>query len=150
MALPDRAALGERLRAGDLAAARERLQDLKALRAQLEQAYVLRIVSRPGESSGVWRVPRNNPMAKNYYVIVEALDAGGRPVKVDVTSEEDGQRAATSIWGLRVNQQAFDRLRADKADDGIIQNSRFGEKRVGTLEPEYAYPTTGGAILEWR
>ncbi|CAL1239196.1 DUF6384 family protein [Candidatus Methylocalor cossyra] len=135
--------------AGDAAAARARLGELRALRELLEQSYVLRIVSRPHQPSGVFRIPAANPRARNYYVIVEALDAQGRPVSVPITSEEDGRTAQVTRFGVRVDQATYDRVRADKLDDGIIQNSRFGEKRRGELRPDYAFPTTGGAILEW-
>ena len=57
----------------------------------VEQAYTLQIVSRPGEKSGVWRVPDANPDARNYYIIVEALSADGRSLQVPVVNEESGQ-----------------------------------------------------------
>ena len=72
-----------------------------------------------------------------------------RPVPVVVTSEEDNKTAETSTFGIRVDERTFDRVRADKQDDGIIQNNRFGEKRVGYLEPKYNFPTPGGVILNW-
>ncbi len=136
-------------KAGDLDAAKGKAAQLRALRQMLEQEYVIRIVARPGQQSGIFRVPDANPNARNYYLIVEAIDAGGRPVKVRVISEEQGKTGMVDIWGLRVSESAFARVRADKQDDGIIQNNRVGEKRRGYLQPEYAIPVQGGAILEW-
>jgi len=52
-------------------------------------------------------------------------------------------------WGLRVDEETFFSVADDKSDDGIIQNATFGTKRVGQLEPEYHFPTTGGAITTW-
>jgi hypothetical protein len=135
--------------AGDVAAARAKATELAAVRQALEKSYVLRIVSRPGQQSGVWRVPRLNPQARNYYLLVETVDDKGKPVPVVVTSQEDNQTAETSTFGIRVDERTFDRVRADKQDDGIIQNNRFGEKRVGYLEPKYDFPTPGGVILNW-
>ena len=135
------------LKAGDAAAARQKLAQLTALRERLEQSYVLRIVSKP--QSAVWRVPRLNPAGRNYYILVEAVDGQGRPVALDVTSEEDNKTARVSTFGIRVDQRSFDQIRADKQDDGIIQNNRFGEKQVGWLEPQYNFPTPGGTILQW-
>ncbi|MDZ3838567.1 MAG: DUF6384 family protein [Rhodospirillales bacterium] len=135
--------------AGDAAAARAKATELTAVRQALEKSYVLRIVSRPGQQSGVWRVPRLNPQARNYYILVETVDDKGRPVPVVVSSQEDNQTAETSTFGIRVDERTFDRVRADKQDDGIIQNNRFGEKRVGYLEPKYDFPTPGGVILNW-
>src|SRR4051812_4148570 len=41
----------------DAAGAKKAIGNLEELRADLRREYVLRIVSRPGEPSGVWRVP---------------------------------------------------------------------------------------------
>jgi hypothetical protein len=135
--------------AGDAQAARSKLTELTALRQRLEQSYMLRIVSKPGQQSGVWRVPKLNPQGRNYYILVEAVNDKGQPVPVVVTSEEDNKTAETSTFGIRVDERTFERVRADKQDDGIIQNNRFGEKRVGYLEPKYDFPTPGGVILNW-
>ena len=53
------------------------------------------------------------------------------------------------LWGLRVDETTFQRIAADKEDDGIIQNDVVGEKRRGALAPEYRIATTGGAITDW-
>jgi hypothetical protein len=134
---------------GNTTAAERVLGDLKALRAQLEQEYEVRIVSRRHERSGVWRVSTLNPQSRNYYIIVEAVQADGTVLTLPVTNEEDGKTSSVSAWGLRVNAQLFKQIAADKQDDGIIQNRRFGIKRRGYLEPEYLMPTTGAAITSW-
>ena len=156
-ALPEARAEADRLvaegetaaRAGSAADARERLARLQALRQQVSLAYTVRIVSRPGEPSGVWRVPQGNPRAHNYYLIVEAVDRDGRPVQVPVTSEEDGRTATVSRWGLRVTPEEFERVRRDKAADGVIDRPIVGVKRAGELRPAWSVDTTGGAILRW-
>ena len=138
------------LRAGDLRTAGQAAQTLGQMENLLNQAYTLRIVSRPGMPSGVWRIPPNNPSGRNYYLIVEALDSEGRPLTLPVTSEEDQQTRSVNIWGLRVAPETFEQVRRDKSDDGIIQNNRLGVKRRGYLAPEYLIPTTGGAITQWE
>jgi hypothetical protein len=137
------------VKAGDAAAARAKLAELTRLRQTLEQTYLIRIVARPNQPSGVWRVPKLNPGGRNYYLIVETVDAAGHPVPVTITSEEDNKTAEVSTFGLRVDERTFNRVRADKQDDGIIQNNRVGEKRAGMLEPVYTIATPGGAILQW-
>ena len=135
--------------AGKLEAARGAEQALRALRESLAASYVIRIVSRPGESSGVWRIPDANPNARNYYLIVEAVDPKGDVLTLPVTSEEDGKARRVSKWGVRVSDATFEAVRADKSDDGIIQNNRLGVKQRGHLEPDYAVETPGGVILDW-
>jgi len=143
-------------RAGDAAvasrdydAARVSVAELNALSAKLQQQYELRIVSRPGEQSGVWRVPDDNRGAQNYYLIVEAITPDGTPLRLPIVSEEDGRTRGVRQWGLRVDQQTFERVAADKRDDGIIQQAVVGAKRRGQLDVQYSVPTTGAAITEW-
>jgi len=129
--------------------ARAAVAQLQDLRRRLAQEYVLRIVSRPGATSGIWRIPDANPDARNYYLIVEALNRDGQPVTVSVTNEETGDAETVSEWGVRVPTDTFNDVRADKEDDGIIQNDILGVKRKGMLDPEYAMPVNGGAVTEW-
>lgn len=134
---------------GDYGAARAAIDELGALEYRVNLEYDLRVVSRPGEQSGVWRVPDDNPRARNYYLIVEAVTPQGEELRVPITSEEDGRTRAVRAWGLRVDEATFNRIAADKRDDGIIQNDVVGRKRRGVLEREYTVPTTGAAITEW-
>ena len=142
-------AAGTALSNGDEESAQTALESLHELRSTLEQAYTLQIVSRPGEKSGVWRVPEANPNARNYYIIVEALAADGRTLQVPVVNEENGRRERVSKWGLRVEKAVFERIAADKQDDGIIQQRQFGVKQRGQLTPDYRVPTSGAAITRW-
>jgi len=137
------------LRDEDGEAAREALQSLRDLRTLLEQEYSLRIVNRPGEKSGVWRVPDINTRARNYYLIVEAVDPTGRTLSVPVTSEETGRTERVDKWGVRVDRQTFDAVARDKQDNGIIERDRLGHKGRGQLAPEYEMNVSGGAITRW-
>lgn len=137
------------LQNGDDDSARSALELLQDLRSTVEQAYTLQIVSRPGEKSGLWRIPEANPDARNYYIIVEALSADGNLLRVPVVNEENGRIERVTKWGLRVDEDVFRRIAADKQDDGIIQQRRFGVKHSGQLQPDYLIPTTGAAITQW-
>ena len=139
------AALGR----GDVAAAQNGYALLQQFYDRLVQEYQLRIVSREGVQSGVWRVPENNPNARNYYVIVEAVTADGKRLELPITSEEDGKTRTVKQWGLRVQASVFEQIKRDKMDDGIINNNVFGAKKRGYLQPNYFIPTTGGAITQW-
>jgi len=140
-----RAALVE----GDREAASRALDALADLRADLERAYALRIVVGEGETSGVWRVPEDNARARNYYLVVEAIDASGQRLTLPVLNEETGRVERVSRWGLRVDEATWNRVAADKADDGIIQQRTVGRKVAGELEPAYLIESTGGTITRW-
>jgi len=125
------------------------LEELRSLLRDLETSYDIRIVSRPNELSGVWRVPDVNPDARNYYLIVEAVTSDGSVRSVRIRNEEDGRTRLQSKWGLRVSEETFEAVAADKRDDGIIQGDIVGAKSVGQLDPEYRIPTSGAAITDW-
>ena len=134
---------------GDTDGAAEAIDGLRSLEVMLEQRYELHIVSRPGELSGVWRVPDANPSARNYYLIVEAIDDDGNVLSMPVRNEEDGKIYTVDKWGIRVDREIFERVAADKSDDGILQDYVLGTKERGTLQPDYRVPTTGAAIVSW-
>ncbi len=134
---------------GDAGNARAAVASLEELLGLLEQDYTLRVVNRPGEYSGVYRIPDLNEQARNYYVIVEAIDSRGNVLTVPILSEETGATERVKAWGLRVDEDVFNAVANDKKDDGIIQNSRFGEKKRGRLTADYTMPTTGAAITAW-
>jgi hypothetical protein len=133
----------------DYSDARSAIEQLAALHATLAQEYELRIVSRPGELSGVWRIPDVNSRAQNYYLIVEAVAAGGRPLTLPIRNEEDGKVYRVARWGVRVGEETFQAIANDKRDDGIIQQAVVGVKRRGSMTPEYRLPVQGGTITEW-
>lgn len=141
---------GERaLAREDYAAARAAIDELEALSETLRLRYEVRVRSRPGELSGVWRIPEDNPGTQNYYLIVEAVDADGARLTLPITNEEDGETERVSRWGQRVNEATFQAVANDKQDDGIIQDPVIGEKRPGRLVPDYEAGVQAGAITDW-
>ncbi len=135
--------------AGDYERATELERDLRRMLIELSRYYEVRIVSRPNMLSGVWRVPAANPDARNYYLIVEAVNASGTRVEVVIRNEEDGMYKTVGTWGIRVDEETFEAVAADKRDDGIIQGNLVGEKKRGQLKPQYLIRTTGATITEW-
>jgi len=136
-------------KSGDAEAARAAIGELSFLAGVLEKDLTIRVVSRPGDYSGVFRIPDDAPDARNYYLIVEAVDAKGRAHALEISSEEDRKTARVDMWGVRVPEGEFNRIAADKEDDQIIQHADIGTKPKGALAPVYDIPTAGGAILEW-
>lgn len=139
-----RAVAGGEVEAGEAALGR-----LESMAEALARSYEIRIVSRPGERSGVFRVPDLNTGARNHYLIVEAIGPDGEPVPRAVTSEEDGQTRRVAIWGQRVPETVFRAVARDKQEDGIVDDAVLGVKRAGRLDPEWRMPVMDGAITEW-
>jgi hypothetical protein len=134
---------------GGTESAQKARQALKNTHDIIKQEYTLQIVSRPGTPSGVWRYPVDRQSARNYYLIVEAIAPSGRPLKLPITSEEDGTTRMMTAWGLRVDASVFEKVRRDKEADGMVNRKRVGYKKRGYLDPDYEIPTTGGMITEW-
>lgn len=133
----------------NLADASQELESLKSMAGQIAQSYTIRVVSRPRESSGVWRIPPGNSKARNYYLIVEAIDQNNKVIELPILNEENNKTTRTKTWGLRVSEQTFYKIASDKQDDGIIQANKVGFKKAGYLKPEFNVPTTGATISEW-
>lgn len=141
---------GERaIRSGDRATMSKISAELAALRDEVAREYTLTIVSRPGESSGVWRRPPGNSQARNHYLIVEPIAPDGRKLAIPVRNEETGVTETVAKFGVRVSQQVYDAVVQDKRDDGIIQRHRFGVKRRGNPAVDYQMPFEGGFITQW-
>ena len=138
------------LRADDTDAARAALDELQWLQRALDAEYTIQVVNRPDTPSGIWRVPDANTAARNYYLVVEAVDRRGERVELRIANEETGRVDEVSTWGLRVGEAVFDAVRRDKQDDGIIQNDRVGRKVRGELDHRYeGIDTTGATITRW-
>jgi hypothetical protein len=135
--------------AGQLAYAREGAQRLTALLDEIRREFDIRIVNRPGEITGLWRVPKVNPNQRNYYLLVEATDASGQPVGRQILNEETGERDVVTRWAVRVPKSVFDEIQADKLDDGIIQKAVIGSKKRGEREISWIMEVSGGALTKW-
>ncbi len=123
--------------------------DLADLREDVLREYTLTIVSRPGETSGVWRRPPEGAEARNYYLIVEAIAPEGRKLRLPIRNEETGATETVEKFGVRVPQATFEAVATDKRDDGIVQKNKFGQKRRGSLKVEHLMPFEGGMITRW-
>lgn len=124
------------------------LQDMQLLQKQIGQEYAIRVISRANENSGVFRNPPGQTV-RNYYLIVEAVDANNDPVALTIINQENNKAVVKKTWGLRVSEETFYKIASDKSDDGIIQNNMVGRKLAGYVAHEYSIPTTGATITEW-
>ncbi len=130
---------GERaIRDGNRAAAAKAKEELSALADDLAREFTLTIVSRPGESSGVWRHPPGKSAAPK-----------GEKLKLPIRDEETGDTKIVSKFGVRVPESVYEAVRRDKSDDGIVQNNILGIRKRGRLTIDYKMPAEGGFITRW-
>jgi hypothetical protein len=137
------------IRAQDRAGMLKVGSELARLRDEVAREYTLTIVSRVGESTGVWRRPPAGSNARNYYLIVEAISPDGQKFALPIRNEETGAIETVTKFGVRVPQDTFEAVARDKRDDGIVQKNHFGVKRRGRLAVDYEMPFEGGFITKW-
>lgn len=141
---------GERaIRDRDLPAMRRINADLARLREALSLEYTLRIVSEPGQLTGLWRRPPGWWKERSYYLIVEPVAPDGRRLSLPIRDEVTGETETVSQFGVRVPRETYESVAEDKRQDGIVQRNAFGEKRRGQMEVDYAMPFEGGTITTW-
>lgn len=145
------AATRQAFEAGDADRTRSSLARLEDLVAVLDLAYELRIVTRRGERSGVWRYQnsRGRSGPRNYYIVVEAIDPSGRRVPLPITNEENQRTSRVSKFAIRVPESVYESVKKDKLDNGIIDQRVFGEKKRGARKPVYRFEVAGGMITRW-
>ncbi len=135
---------------GKVEAAFKAEADLREISAKLTETFEIRIISRPGEPTGLTRIPQSNPEAENFYIVVEAVDPDGTVLNRQITSEESGETGTVSKWAQRVSETIFNAVRQDKTDDGIVQDQVLGEKRRGNLDINWRTGVGEGAIYQWK
>lgn len=120
--------------------------ELDELGAELRLDYSLRIVSEPGKRSGV-RQDFNDQLS-GHYLIVEALDDDGNPVRLPVRDAEDDRVRVVSRWGELVPEAVYDRVAEDKRADGIVDERLVAEKERGHRSPRVVLLGTDGSPIE--
>lgn len=135
------------LASGNVAAAETLLGDLSTKLDMLAMTYSLRVVSEEGERTGVQRSFQDS--ASSYYIIVDAIDSAGNPVKLPITNVETKRKEMVSRFGIRVPQEVYNAIGKDKQDDGIVDKNIFGRKAAGELEPSLEFSALEGYITHW-
>jgi hypothetical protein len=136
------------LERGNPAEARAAIKQLDQLGTALRQEYVLRIAGRPQDETGFYRTHARY-QGRAYFIVVDALDPQGKPVQLPIRNDETNRTETVSRFAVRVPQETFDAVRADKQRNGIVQNARLAEKRRGFLEPEFRITALEGRITRW-
>lgn len=119
---------------------------LDALRSRIDTPLDIAIIDREGILSGVWRT-NDNGATRVYYLVVEALDPSGRPVKMDIRNFETGRTSSVAYWAVRVPESAYRSLERDKKADGVVDQREAGRKPAGTLDIQWTVPASGGQMI---
>ena len=130
------------LAARDLDGLEATAESYRQLHAQVGAEYRIVIVG------GVWRYHTELDDVRNYYLRVQAVAGDGQRLPVAILNEENGTTAQVTEWAERVPKEVYDRIAADRQDNGLIDDDDFGFKRRGFLTAERNYENLG-QITEW-
>lgn len=120
--------------------------ELRALNAKLTEEYTVRIVSRPGQRSGIdaYFEDAQGKRVSGYYLIVESIDAEGRVRPREIRDAETGRTRSVRTWGEQVPKAVYDRVAKDKSEDGIVDQVGFAKKMRGHLAETVLLPDADG------
>lgn len=124
-------------------------QEIAQQQAVLQQEYELQIAQSP--QTGIDRYVEASGSISGYYLIVEARNTKGQPVKLPIRDAETGKIVRTSKWGEQVSKEVYDAVAADKQADGIVDQSTFAAKRRGEVDLQMKLPDAvrGRQITKW-
>ncbi len=144
------AAANTALRERDITHANASLAALKTTLVYAETPLAFNVVDRAGVNSGVER-NYSASGGKSWYLITEAVDPSGNVVPVTVTSVESGAKKQATLFGVRVSKDVYESVKADKREDGHVDNRTLGKKPANSLTPQFtrAFSTQPDMILEW-
>ena len=109
-------------------------------------------MSTSGQPSGVYRISKQNPGIKNYYLIVEPFDKAGQIQPIFIQNEETSKTEYLSKFAVRVSEASYMKIRSEKREDGIVKHRNIATKPAGTLTFTYESwisRPTNGAITKW-
>jgi hypothetical protein len=117
------------------------------LRQELEEEFELRIVSRPGERSGIdaYYEDESGRRVSGHYLIVEAVAPDGRLLDRPIRDAEQGDTRLVRRWAEQVPQAVYERIARDKQADGIVDEAVFAQKRRGALGLAVLLPGEDGS-----
>ena len=133
-------------------------QRMTMLFNQLNETYEVHIVSGANDNSGIDRyfTDADGRRLSGYYVIVEARDASGHVLARPIRNSETDQFKQVTRWAERVPQEVYDRIKADKKADGLLNETLFGVKQRGFQSEEVKLVGSDnqplsrlGQITEW-
>jgi len=130
------------------------VKQLFLLDETLRKSYQVNVVNRNGVKSGIDRYYNGNK--SGFYLIVEATDANDNILPMQIKSIENGNISTVKLWGERVPQKIYERIKKDKTSDGIVDDKLFSIKEKGYISDKIIMKGTDnrpltrtGQITKW-
>ncbi len=125
------------------------VNEMDKLDEALNQEFKLIIVDRSGVKSGIDRYYNKDKGKPSYYIIVEAV-RNGVALPRYINNFETGKVERVTIWGEKVSNDTYERVKADKMDNHHVDNNLVGHKQKGYLNPKIIFKgLEGRQITHW-
>jgi hypothetical protein len=128
-------------------------QEVDDLEAKLTEEYDIISVpleTRNGKNQNtIVRYPPDNDgkKIKAYYLFVQARKPDGSALPRRIRSSETAVEKVVTTWGEQIPEAVYERLKKDKLDDGILNETAFAVKRMRVLDEEVTMPGLDGKPL---
>ena len=130
-----------------LASVRDALAELDS---RLREEYSITVVSGANHKSAVPRIytdPKTHQKSPGFYLIVQASRSDGSVISRRIYSAEKEVSKEVTTWAERVPEPVYERLKKDKLEDGILNETAYGVKRRGFTDEEVTMPGADGKPL---
>lgn len=114
-----------------LTAVEKRLQEITQ---RANEEFMLTVVGGENNRSAFERKFENR--LSGFYLVVEARSSDGQVLTRKILNVEDDKTYSVKQWAERVPQSVYDRLKKDKLEDGVLNETTFGKKERGKLKVE--------------
>lgn len=122
---------------------------LDAIVEEVRTPLTIKIVDRPNQKSGVWRMKNGDTRTKQFYLVVEAIKPDGSAQVRKVRNVETDRVESVSVWAINVLETVYNTYAMEKKATGLIKARAIGSKKAGSLEVDWGVQTTGAAITSW-
>ena len=133
-------------------------QRLKSMDSRLNEEFTLTVQTGENQTSAKRRdfEDESGKRVSGFYLIVQARDSNGNLLKRRIQNIENDKFKTVDTWGEKVPEAIYDRLKQDKKEDGILNETAFGKKNRGELEIQMIMPGAdnipierSGQITDW-
>ncbi|MBI2044596.1 hypothetical protein HYT23_00905 [Candidatus Pacearchaeota archaeon] len=147
----------------DVGSLRKAVSEIGEINTTLIQEYVIEVVNRSGIRSGLWRRSNDNPprnsddtdsQGKRFYLVCQAVEKDGDVVSLKLKNIEDQRVESVSMFGVGVPHEVYLRIKADKIDNWLVDNSstklenrHFSKKQKGYIHTEQIMTDNSGKPL---